>query len=436
MEKGILVVTKKGGAKVKRADGKETNILTKYDYSAFIPNSGKNRIACEYEANDKKQAVRVFVNGKELPKDTLAVKKKQERIARQKAEEERKKQEAVEQKHTANLKKQFEKDSFKLENSFCPKDTLELNIQAYQVENFALKLNKFARFVENERDYSKSKFEFFKAGRRGPEYQIQSNYGKIDFKGLTDRNLKGTKTLLGKNCTDFRMSTNGRLITGLGGASVYETNITLHHIYGFPYLPASSIKGIVRSWIIQKVFANEKHIPSNEKEYPLINAEYRAYQDKAFCMIFGCPSQIKKVLIDENGIILKDEKGNNRIKQCDVALKNKDKKGQENKGKVIFFDAFPTAAPEVVPDVMNPHYGPYYNGGGDTPPADYHNPIPIFFLTVDKKTQFQFMVGSKEGNWLKDDYKIEGKDIEWWLKDALQNYGIGAKTAVGYGYFS
>ena len=293
-------------------------------------------------------------------------------------------------------------------------------------------------FAENDRDYSKSKFEFFKSGRREPIHQTIPNYGAISFKQIADRSKQNAQTLLGgdKCCKVFPMSTNGRLITGLGGASVYETNITLHHIYGFPYLPASSIKGIVRSWIIQAVFANEENIPSNEKECPLINAEYRAYQDKVFCIIFGCPSQIKRVSIDDKGNILKDEKGKNKTRQCDVALKNKNNKGQDTQGEILFFDAFPTTAPDIVPDVMNPHYGPYYNGDGNKPPADYHNPIPIFFLTVDKKTQFQFILGSRNDDWLSNAWKIGGKDIVEWLKDALQNYGIGAKTAVGYGYFS
>jgi len=402
MEKGILIVTKKGGAKVKRADGKETNIVTKYDYSAYIPDSGKARINCEYEANDKKQAVRVFVNGKELPKDTVAAQKKEERIARQKAEEARKLAVAVAAKRNAEQEKKFGKDSFDIAKAFCPQDTASIDIKAYEVENFALKLNKFARFVENERDYSKSKFEFFKSGRRGPEYQIQPNYDKIDFKGLVNRNLNSAKTLLGSHCVDFCKTTNGRLIAGLGGASVYETNITLHHIYGFPYLPASSIKGVVRSWIIQNIFSK-----NGNGEIDLKKAEERALKSatndsKAFCKIFGCP---------KNSVLKK-----------------------EQQGKIFFFDAFPTTAPEIVPDIMNPHYGPYYNG--EELPADYHSPIPIFFLTVDKKTEFQFIIGSKDANWLKDDYKIGDNTIEWWLKDALQNYGIGAKTAVGYGYFS
>ena len=47
------------------------------------------------------------------------------------------------------------------------------------------------------------------------------------------------------------------MVVGLGGESVYETSITLHHIYGIPYIPASSIKGVVRSWIITEVFGEK-----------------------------------------------------------------------------------------------------------------------------------------------------------------------------------
>jgi CRISPR-associated protein Cmr6 len=80
---------------------------------------------------------------------------------------------------------------------------------------------------------------------------------------------------------------------------------------------------------------------------------------------------------------------------------------------------------------MNPHYGDYY---GDTTnrvaPTDYQNPVPIPFLTV-KDTNFQFIIGSKKEH-LKN-FEIGGKTIDVWLTEALENHGIGAKTAVGYG---
>lgn len=396
-EKGVLKVSNKLGGTIKRGKNK-LGIPKEYD---LAPRERFNNKECEYEMEEGR-IVKVFVYGKELPKDTEAEQRKLERIAQREAEEKAERLRKEEEKKHAAKNKAFEIDSFDITKAFAPKDTADLGIQKYQVENFSLKLKKFARFEENERDYSKSNFEFFKSGRRGPEHQIIANYGNTNFEGLTRRNVDSAKALLGKNYEDFVMSTNGRLITGLGGASVYETDITLHHVYGFPYLPGSGIKGVVRSWVIQNVFGKNEN-----GETDLKNAEKRALtsntnDSKAFCKIFGCPKES----------ILKEE----------------------HQGKVLFFDAFPTAAPDVVPEVMNPHYGPYYTGDGKIPPADYHNPVPIFFLAVDKKTEFQFIIGSKEDSWLSDKWKIEGKTILEWLRDALQNHGIGAKTAVGYGY--
>ena len=378
-EKGKLKVSSKLGGSIKK--GKKTLSLPK-TYN-LAPRERFNNKECEYEIVDGQ--LKVYVDGKELPKDTEAIQKKEESKKRAAIAEERRKKEEAEAKRSAALSKQYGNDSFDIRKAFCPSDTSDLNIQSYQVDNFSLKLNKFARFVENERDYSKSNFEFYKTHRNKVQHQIIARYGNLDFKLLNIRAKQTAIGLLGENQTYiFSKSTAGRLITGLGGASVYETDITLHHIYGFPFLPASSIKGMVRSWIILNAFDNDEKKALKESE--------------AFCHIFGCGSESSL--------------------------------GKEHQGKVTFFEALPVAAPKVVPDVMNPHYGPYYNG--KDAPADFHNPIPIFFLTVEKNTEFQFMLGSKNTEWLS--WKIGEKDINWWLQHALDNHGIGAKTAVGYGY--
>ena len=136
--------------------------------------------------------------------------------------------------------------------------------------------------------------------------------------------------------------------------------------------------------------------------------EEKALQDEGFCLIFGSP---------------------------------KGSRLGEQKGKIVFFDAFPLSESDlqIEPDIMNPHYAPYYsNPTGNTPPADYHNPNPIYFLTV-KDTSFKFVIGIKE----KDNKTIstgvfQGKstllEIAYkYMEKALSEHGIGAKTAVGYG---
>lgn len=111
--------------------------------------------------------------------------------------------------------------------------------------------------------------------------------------------------------------------------------------------------------------------------------------------------------------------------------------GESRKGGVIFFDAFPVGNITIKPDIMNPHYQEYYSDTeGKIPPADYLNPVPIFFLTVEN-AEFNFYLASHKKNMaLINDKKIGDKNIIEWMKDALVNHGIGAKTAVGYGYMS
>jgi CRISPR-associated protein Cmr6 len=214
------------------------------------------------------------------------------------------------------------------------------------------------------------------------------------------------------------LSLDWRLALGLGNASVYETSITLHHIYGIPYIPASSVKGIVRSWVIMEELGKGLK-PCGEAE---------AFNErKDLCDIFGCPEKIEYKTKDESGKEIKCSKKS-------YYAEHKSEFGfSEKSGDIIFFDAFPTSAPTVEPDIMNVHYKDYYNESVDkakTYPTDYQSPNPIPFLTV-KNCSFQFIIGIKKGD--KESLELLDKAKKW-LTEALTQKGIGAKTAVGYGY--
>lgn len=184
----------------------------------------------------------------------------------------------------------------------------------------------------------------------------------------------------------FKLKTDYRLLIG-SEQSIYETSIKLHHIYGIPYIPASAIKGVVRSYTILEYFADEL------EKY---KDRYSKFEDE---VLFKC-----NWFVDIFG-------------------------SQENEGRVIFFDAFPTSKPTIKVDIMNPHYGHYYNEG--KAPTDTKNPIPINFLTVEN-TEFEFFIASKESL---DNFQVKDTAFEIYFQEALKNHGIGAKTAVGYGYF-
>lgn len=297
-----------------------------------------------------------------------------------------------------------------------------------------------------EKQWEKKKFEFFKSN----QFEIKPCFNTLDFKRISKHHKQSIDKLpLSFAKKPIERKVDWRLIVGLGNESVYETSMTLHHIYGFPYIPASAIKGVVRSWIITEIFGNCKS-DSPEENYPLINAEHRAYLNTAFCTIFGCPKETKAVEFDEINKIPKFKNiENNSYKYLHpelTALK------EEHQGKVWFFDAYPTELPTIKADIMNPHYGKYYSDKtGKTPPADHLSPVPIPFLTVES-TSFQFIIGIKPiDNKTLDKISdlsafissANGKltntftllqVVQYWLEQTLINHGIGAKTAVGYGY--
>ena len=260
-----------------------------------------------------------------------------------------------------------------------------------------------------------------------------------------------------KNClvtpniyTKISLQLQWSMALGLGSESIYETNMTLHHLYGIPYLPSSSIKGVLRSWVISQIFAQPESVPDYEKDYPLVNAEFRAItESKLFCTIFGCPKDIKKVKFKGGKPEMKkNEKGEDKRVYDDSepsAL------GGEHQGSVTFFDGIPNIAPVIKTDVMNVHYKDWYKDIGYSAPTDTQRTNPVLFLTVsnDNGLKFQTHIAVSKKTTLKEidsDYHkfLTVKEltsdssllnlVKHWLTQALTQHGIGAKTAVGYGY--
>jgi len=371
---------------------------TKYSIPKFYnlaPREKFNNQECEFEL-DGGTVVKVWVGGQELPKDEQLL-EKQEKKAERKAE-----REAVKQKKKA-FQGDFRGDSFKMEKAQVPSDTRQTVIGAAEFDNFALKLNRFAHFDENDKD---GKFKFFQNDKKKGNFVISPQFGDSPTSAAAQRTLLAAQALCGQNVLAVEMKPSWRLAVGLGGASVYETDMTLHHLYGVPYIPGSAIKGVVRSWYYTKKYAE---IAEENNEI----AEGLALQgDQLFCDLFGCPEEA--VLADRN-----------KNKKKYSSYYNKAGLPGARMGNIVFFDAFPVDTPSIEVDIMNPHYP------ADKDPVDYNEPVPVPFLTV-ADTSFQFLIGLRPS-------QVEQKK-EWWgeitklLKEALENKGIGAKTAVGYGY--
>lgn len=99
---------------------------------------------------------------------------------------------------------------------------------------------------------------------------------------------------------------------------------------------------------------------------------------------------------------------------------------EESAGTVAFLNAFPSDWKMVV-DVLTKH------NDSDEPVLDTKNPVPIFFPAVEKGAVFTFaMAPAKTGS------RTADADVEMamkWLKAALKEWGVGAKTSAGYGWF-
>lgn len=210
----------------------------------------------------------------------------------------------------------------------------------------------------------------------------------------------------GIEVSSFERPVERRLAIGLGRASVYETNLTLHPTYGIPYVPGSGVKGAVRSFVMLSLFYD-----SDDEQ-----TEARAFQDPLFRALFGADASAPE---------------------------------GARQGRVCFYDAYPTTRPTISADIMTPHFQDYYqDASGDTPPTDDMDPTPIPFLTVEDTT-FAFSLGERpraddpqtfEESTILDNTPASSQgsllDVaEHWLKRTLAEHGIGAKTAVGYGFF-
>jgi CRISPR-associated protein Cmr6 len=223
----------------------------------------------------------------------------------------------------------------------------------------------------------------------------------------------GNATQLEQHTTRFRELLNYRkqtpitlmlesdFVTGLGREHPVENGFAWHHTLGTPYLPGSSIKGMVRAWAEQWAKI-EGDIPATIKR------------------IFG--SEPAKKDVQANPV------------PSDPALLDEPATAKNQVGSVIFLDAIPPRPVRLKTDIMTPHYSPYYqDGAGQTPPADWHDPTPIPFLVVEKGETFIFGVMPRTRS---EKDNADCKTVRGWLIQALAWLGAGAKTAVGYGRFN
>ena len=177
-----------------------------------------------------------------------------------------------------------------------------------------------------------------------------------------------------------------RLFIGLTGGGMLETGCAIGHSHGAPYIPGSSVKGVVNAHARERFDAERRE-------------DGRAVCDE----LFGAPATADRPA----GL----------------------------SGLLTFHDAWwvPESADRpLAPEIVTTHHPEYYGQDGRTPATDFDSPVPNAQIAVHGA--FRFVIEGPPA--------IEGPLPAAWLVlaeqilvAALSTRGAGAKTRTGYGLF-
>lgn len=180
----------------------------------------------------------------------------------------------------------------------------------------------------------------------------------------------------------------GRVVVGLGAKGAGEFGITLHHTWGVPILPGSSLKGIA-------ALGAARYLEGPEWEPRRDHARARDGEPNAYDALFG-----------------------------DVT----------EQGAVIFHDAWYVSGQGngLYADVLTVHHPTWYQqeGGALTETDD---PVPVPFVSAAGTFLFVLELApglspERHGHWL---------DAAWTaLREGLLRHGVGSKTNSAYGRFA
>ncbi|MGO9245593.1 MAG: type III-B CRISPR module RAMP protein Cmr6 [Verrucomicrobiia bacterium] len=209
----------------------------------------------------------------------------------------------------------------------------------------------------------------------------------------------------------FEATLGGRLLINMAGGVIENAGICLDRCFGLPMIPGSAVKGIARSQALWEM--KELPIAERQKLLPLAMA------------IFG----YGKMDIARNGAWAWVA-GEDAARAVAVS-----RKADDFKGCACFLPAYPTSAPTLVVDMVNPHYPEYYRGKRSHA-TDDENPIQNYFPAVEAGCAFGFAVLLNRLPQLEDvGASAVLHQAKAWLERAIMQKGAGAKTAAGYGWF-
>lgn len=234
----------------------------------------------------------------------------------------------------------------------------------------------------------------------------------------------------------FVMKLGGRLLVNHAGGILENTGLCLHRHFGCPYIPGSAIKGIAR----HQAWCAWREAGPNSPEEKLAALK--------LAVTFGYPAgdaiakdkNTKKMLRPRETHFL-DEYLKQEFPELFTAKKPLESFG----GTVCFLPAFPVVTgnnrPRLAKDITTCHHSNYYDGKSKQA-FDNEQPNVLPFPVVEAGTSFEFALkpNRRAGNLSHDVVSELGEfnPLEYaieCLRAGLEDHGLGAKTAAGYGWF-
>jgi CRISPR-associated protein Cmr6 len=238
-------------------------------------------------------------------------------------------------------------------------------------------------------------------------------------------------------------------MTGIGNEHPLENGFAFLNPYGLPYLPGSSVKGVLRmaaeelalglygeteGWDMLSVWwlfgfeAGSAHL--SNKSYKIDVLDEEAKRRKQAYQNWGRKGEY-------------DQEALNRFIDATVSKLDREKHKAEPlkflnslsdaislQGALCFWDVYPESK-NLAMDVLTPHHSGYFQG--KNAPYDSEQPIPNVFLTVPPGSQFNFYctcMAARLPPALQQSWQTL---LQTAFQYAFDWLGFGAKTAVGYG---
>ncbi len=330
-----------------------------------------------------------------------------------------------------------------------PKDTQEiLSRHANLPDNRSLSMNRYAP-------------PLYKEERRHSWFE-----SVIKKKAFSEKAKSWLKWIESISCSRFHAQLQSRLLVNMAGGVMENAGICLDR-FGMPYIPGSAIKGCARRMAIHQLSTATDPEAKAELLFQIaitfgwvsndwlpgraLNRKTKREENSISDFWWAMAQDTGDHSADESRNLVWEQVSERTAKKLFEELGRSPKESDEPfatqlpsfAGRISFLPAQPLtltvsglainqpAPGALVLDVLTSHHSEYYQSSPTKPVAlDNENPIPVIFPSVETGHAFTFALlglGSTKTPLF--------NQAESWLKSGLEQFGIGAKTNAGYGWF-